>query len=164
MIAVELGARWPSLVGGVVGVDPGPIDLVPASARVYDAFAAAMDGSDGEAARRLYVVETAGPTADAELAARIVETMCAVRLAVARAVIENVTSWNGAGALGLCEVPVLVIRSAPSTTDEPARLLRLKPDVQLGLTVGAGHFNHLEVPEQVNAMIDRFLALSFDPR
>ena len=28
------------------------------------------------------------------------------------------------------------------------------------MTVGAGHFHQLEVPEQVNAMIERFLALS----
>ena len=29
----------------------------------------------------------------------------------------------------------------------------------LGRTVGAGHFNMLEVPDQVNGMIGRFLAL-----
>jgi pimeloyl-ACP methyl ester carboxylesterase len=27
----------------------------------------------------------------------------------------------------------------------------------VGITVGGGHFHQLEVPEQVNAMIDRFL-------
>ena len=28
------------------------------------------------------------------------------------------------------------------------------------MTVGAGHFHQLEVPEQVNAMIERFLAVA----
>jgi hypothetical protein len=28
----------------------------------------------------------------------------------------------------------------------------------IGRTVGAGHFNMLEAPEQVNAMIEQFLA------
>ena len=28
------------------------------------------------------------------------------------------------------------------------------------MTVGAGHFHQLEVPERVNAMIERFLALA----
>lgn len=33
------------------------------------------------------------------------------------------------------------------------------PDILYGKTVGSGHFCQLEVPEQINAMIDRFLAL-----
>jgi len=32
--------------------------------------------------------------------------------------------------------------------------------LEVGITVGAGHFHQLEVPEQVNAMIERFLAVS----
>jgi pimeloyl-ACP methyl ester carboxylesterase len=56
-------------------------------------------------------------------------------------------------------MPVLVLRSYASPRDEPTRLRQLKADVELGVTVGAGHFHQLEVPEQVNAMIERFLAL-----
>jgi pimeloyl-ACP methyl ester carboxylesterase len=33
------------------------------------------------------------------------------------------------------------------------------PDILYGKTVGSGHFCQLEVPEQINAMIDRFLTL-----
>jgi hypothetical protein len=36
----------------------------------------------------------------------------------------------------------------------------LLPQLEVGSTVGAGHFAHLLVPEQVNAMIDRFLAVA----
>jgi pimeloyl-ACP methyl ester carboxylesterase len=39
------------------------------------------------------------------------------------------------------------------------RLLEIKPDLEIRITVGAGHFHQLEVPDQVNAMIERFLAL-----
>jgi hypothetical protein len=34
------------------------------------------------------------------------------------------------------------------------------PQLVIGKTVGSGHFLELEVPEQVNAMIERFLAIS----
>jgi hypothetical protein len=34
------------------------------------------------------------------------------------------------------------------------------PQILYGKTVGFGHFCQLEVPEQVNAMIERFLAIS----
>jgi pimeloyl-ACP methyl ester carboxylesterase len=39
-----------------------------------------------------------------------------------------------------------------------AEVRALVPDSQVGQTVGSGHFNMVEVPEQVNAMIERFLA------
>jgi pimeloyl-ACP methyl ester carboxylesterase len=39
-----------------------------------------------------------------------------------------------------------------------ARTRELLPALELGRTVGAGHFAHLLVPEQVNAMIEQFLA------
>jgi len=36
---------------------------------------------------------------------------------------------------------------------------RLCPQLVTAKAVGSGHFLSLEVPEQVNAMIDRFIAL-----
>jgi pimeloyl-ACP methyl ester carboxylesterase len=39
------------------------------------------------------------------------------------------------------------------------RLRELRPDVLLGSVVGSGHWMMLEVPEQVNAMLDRFLQI-----
>jgi pimeloyl-ACP methyl ester carboxylesterase len=80
-------------------------------------------------------------------------------LPTAAAVIRGVVAWNGVGALGLCAVPTLLLRSAFGVDADAIRLLAIKPDLQVGVTVGAGHFHHLEVPDQVNAMIERFLAI-----
>jgi hypothetical protein len=33
------------------------------------------------------------------------------------------------------------------------------PNLRYAQTYGSGHFNMLEVPEQVNAMIERFIAI-----
>jgi len=55
---------------------------------------------------------------------------------------------------------VLLIRSWFGSDTDALRLLEIKPDLEVGITVGAGHFHQLEVPEQVNAMIERFLAIS----
>lgn len=41
-----------------------------------------------------------------------------------------------------------------------ARVHELCPQLLDGKTVGSGHFCQLEVPEQVNAMISRFLAVA----
>ncbi len=97
---------------------------------------------------------------DEKLARWIVDLMSATPLPIATAVIRNLTAWNGVGALGLCTVPVLLLRPQLGARPDALRLREIKPDLQVGITVGAGHFHQLEVPEQVNAMIERFLALS----
>jgi hypothetical protein len=40
---------------------------------------------------------------------------------------------------------------------DPSRLLVLKSNLQVGVTVGAGHIIQLEVPQQVTPMIGRFV-------
>ncbi len=69
-------------------------------------------------------------------------------------------TWNSVAALVLCCVPMLVVRAQLGGSNDPARLRTLKPDVHVGVTVGAGHFHQLEVPEQVNAMIARFMRVA----
>jgi pimeloyl-ACP methyl ester carboxylesterase len=160
MIAIELAARHPSLPSAIVADDPGPINPPPEIRRIYEGFAMELEGPDGEAVRRAWVEDGVGTTADAEQRRRIVETMCSVPLSVAAAGIRGVVVWNGVAALALCAVPLVVLSSASDESNDPARLLPFKPDLQFGMTVGAGHFHQLEVPEQVTAMIERFLEVA----
>jgi hypothetical protein len=46
----------------------------------------------------------------------------------------------------------------PQPRSDMARLHDMFPQILHGKTIDSGHFCQLEVPEQVNAMIDRFLA------
>jgi pimeloyl-ACP methyl ester carboxylesterase len=55
---------------------------------------------------------------------------------------------------------VLLLRAGITPDSDVLRLRELKPDLEVGITVGAGHFHQIEVPQQVNAMIERFLAVS----
>lgn len=155
MIGVELAARHPSVPGALVLVDPGPIDPLPTTAKIYTALAEQLSGPSGEEVRRLYVQDMGAR--DEELARWIEELMCSVPLPVAAAVVRGLTVWNGVGAFGLCAVPTLLLRSSLGSSPDAVRLRAIKPDLEVGITVGAGHFHQLEVPEQVNAMIERFL-------
>jgi hypothetical protein len=50
--------------------------------------------------------------------------------------------------------------AAPGSNDatqSAATDVTMLPNVVNGWTVGTGHFNQLEVPDQVNAMIEAFL-------
>jgi pimeloyl-ACP methyl ester carboxylesterase len=160
MICIELGARHPSLPCALVADDPGPVHPTDLASRLYPGFAEQLAGPTGEDVRRAWVAEAVGPTADDELRKKIVDTMCSVPLPIARAVIEGVARWNGVAALMMCKAPLLVLRSVPGGSNDPSRLRMLKPDAHFGMTVGAGHFHQLEVPEQVNPMIERFLAIA----
>ena len=74
---------------------------------------------------------------------------------------EQLRKVDGASAARACTVPVLFINAA-TWRPELGLFKGLCPQLMLGQTVGAGHFNMLEVPDQVNAMIERFLKLTVD--
>ncbi|HEY3462528.1 MAG TPA: alpha/beta hydrolase [Gaiellaceae bacterium] len=158
MIAVELGARYSELPSALVLVDPGPIDYLPETVEFFTGFAEQLEGPGGEETRRAYVHDMGAR--DEELARWIVEHMCLPEQPVAAAVIRGVSKWNGREPFARCSVPVLLLRNELGDIPGALRLSEIKPDLELGITVGAGHFHQLEVPEQVNAMIERFLAVS----
>lgn len=49
--------------------------------------------------------------------------------------------------------------AGPIGINTPEHIHSVLPTAEIGVTVGSGHFNQLEVPSQVNAMIDRFVNL-----
>lgn len=157
MIAVEIGARHPSLPGALVAVDPGPLHILPETRAVFEALIDALEGPDGVAVRRSFVEDNFLAGDMSELRDRIIETMCAVPLDIATAVLRGVVAWNGLGSLRLNLAPLLVVLSGTGGSNDPPRLRAMAPAAEIGVTVGAGHFNQLEVPDQVNSMIERFL-------
>ena len=156
-IAVELSGRYPYLPAAVVALDPGPLHPTPEATAVYAGFAAQMTGPDGEAVRRAWVSRG---QADDQLGRKVVDTMCSVPLDIAAETMRGTTLWNSVAALLTCRAPLLVVRAQPGGSNDPMRLRALKPDIHIGITVGAGHFHQLEVPDQINAMIERFLQVA----
>jgi pimeloyl-ACP methyl ester carboxylesterase len=78
---------------------------------------------------------------------------------VAAAVLRAMGEFDGASVLGAATVPVLSIGSAVPA-NSAADLRSACPAITIGQTVGAGHFIQLEVPDQVNAVIGRFLTIA----
>ena len=157
MVALALAQHTPDLVGAVALIDPPPL-----SKEVWKGFSAQLissfEGPDGPAGRRQFVEQMFLPTDDPTRRAEIIQTMTAVPNDIAIPLVRAIAAYDAMAALRECDVPVVVISSAVPTNEADA-LREANPTITLGQTVGAGHFLQLEVPEQVNPMIERFLAI-----
>jgi pimeloyl-ACP methyl ester carboxylesterase len=147
-------------MGGVVTVDAG---LAPPSA-VGTALATFIDGLRGPNFRKVLGDYADAvlflPTDDAARRARILAIMTSAPQHVMVSALEGGHAYDADQAKGRIIAPVLYIAAdeSPPRADI-ARLRALVPRLYFGHVVGSGHFCQLEVPEQVNAMIDRFIAL-----
>ena len=97
-----------------------------------------------------------GPNDDPVRRARITAQMCETPQHVMRSAFENLIAFDSESAARACRVPVLLI-DAEAPIPDRARFSAACPKLVLSQTAGAGHFHQLEVPDQVNAMLGRFL-------
>ena len=155
LVALALAQQTPQLVAAVVMVDPPPLRK-----EVWDGFAAqlipSLEGPHGPAGRRRFFEQLFLPTDDLGRKARILETATAVPMEIAIPTVQAISAFDATAALQEIAVPVLTILSSAPMNDR-ASLLEASPTMTIGQTVGSGHFVQLEVPEQVNSMIERFL-------
>jgi pimeloyl-ACP methyl ester carboxylesterase len=160
-IVLDLAARYPDVPTAVVMVDAAPIaPLSPQSREMMAAMVEAVKGPDHLVARRGMTGTMFLACSDAALKDRITEDMLSTPQHVAASAIEQLLlNWDGEAAARALSVPALHI-AAERPSNDAAVLRALNPLILTAQTVGAGHFNQLEVPEQVNAMIERFVAVS----
>jgi len=102
------------------------------------------------------------PTDDPQRKARLVDQMASAPQQVVVSTWDGMFAWDSASAAAACNVPALYLDTGTPNADLQ-RFHELCPQLVIGKTVGSGHFLELEVPEQVHAMIDRFLAITLSP-
>jgi pimeloyl-ACP methyl ester carboxylesterase len=157
-VALELAAARPDLPSAVVLLDPIPVAPLPALAAQREQLAEALAGpAYRDAFRRFAEARMFRPTDDPELRARIVDDMCATPQHVLAPTFASVSRWSGEHLAGRVTVPVLLITAGDGLPADMARTRELIPQLELGRTVGVGHFAHAMAPDQVNAMIADFL-------
>ncbi|HEX4491629.1 MAG TPA: alpha/beta hydrolase [Acidimicrobiia bacterium] len=154
--ALACAAR-PGAVRAAVLVDPAPM----VNAWVKEYLAGVVDNieTDTDGAYRTDFVGNMFLPTDTARRAEIIAGMSEMPCGPAAAAMRGIIDFDSAAALGNVEVPLLTIGSA-TASDQPAELRGACPTITIGQTVGAGHFNQLEVPDQVNAMIERFFAVN----
>jgi pimeloyl-ACP methyl ester carboxylesterase len=159
VIACALAATRPDLVAAVVMVDPAPFVMADGLRAAFLGLIESMKGPDADVARAALVDGMFMPTDDQARKADIVAAMAAVPPEIAIPAIESLFSFDGPTALAAVQCPIASIGSDGPVNDA-AEMKRVKPNLLVGQTLGAGHFNQLEVPDQMNAMIERFVRIS----
>jgi pimeloyl-ACP methyl ester carboxylesterase len=161
IVAFAMAARHPSRVAAIAMLDAAIV--LPAGARsAIPDFLVWLRGPDYLSAIREYVGNALFlPSDDPERKTWILDGMAAAPQHVMVSAFEGLRDYDPAEAEGGLAVPSLYIAAdEPVSRSDLARFQALTPQTLYGRTVGSGHFLQLEVPDQVNAMIGRFLAVS----
>jgi pimeloyl-ACP methyl ester carboxylesterase len=161
IVAFDLAARYPDLPSGVVMLDAAVV--LPSAARAtIPGLLKQLCGPDYRETLRSYVANSLFiQTDDRERKQRILEGMSLAPQHVVVSAFEGLRDYDPTEATGGLAVPAVYIAADEAQPrSDMARFHELAPRVLYGKTVGSGHFCQLEVPEQVNAMIDRFLAVA----
>jgi pimeloyl-ACP methyl ester carboxylesterase len=158
-VALEVAAARPELCSALVLLDPIPIVPVPALQAQRVQLAQGIAGPEyREAFRGFAEARMFRPTDDPELRARIVDEMCATPRHVLVPTFASLSQWSGEALAAGVRTPVLLITAGDGLPADMARTRELLPQLELGRAVGVGHFAHAMAPDQINAMIARFLA------
>jgi len=156
--AIVLAAE-PGFASALVLVDSTvelPADAAAGLVAYFDSLRAASDEDYDRQVREFITTRMFDPGDDPERAAVITDELAAVPRDVFIAGASSVLDVDVAAAALAVHVPALFVASARPWLDLN-RVHELRPDWFLGRTVGAGHFHQVLVPDQVNAMIARFL-------
>jgi len=151
---LQLAATHPDCVAAIVMVD-STLVYSPDRRAVVEAVAAGIEAGDHEP-RTQWVKNMFLPTSDRRLMAEVLAVMVSAPPHVAASAVRGVLEFDARAAAALCMVPALHLAASPLRMP-PSSIRERLPNIVDGCTVGAGHFNRLEVPDQVNAMIESFL-------
>ena len=122
-------------------------------------FRSRFRGADWQSTLRGFLDTMFVPADDPQRKQRIIDQMFSTPRHVMLSCWDSLIAADTAASLSACKVPLMFIGATNPPADLP-RLRELCPSVVIAQTAGAGHFHQLEVPEQVNAMIERFLKAS----
>lgn len=155
-IVLATAATHPSLQPSAVVVLEA---LVVAPPALLDQFRPVLDGIRSPAypqVMRQFMDQLFGPHYDNADKARRLDQLAVNDQPAMVAALESVLSFDSARAVRSCTAPVLYVSSGPWYTDV-TRFRELCPQLVTGQLVGTGHYFPLEVPAQLNPMIERYI-------
>jgi pimeloyl-ACP methyl ester carboxylesterase len=161
IVAFDLACRYPTLPSAIVMLDAAVV--LPAGARAAAPhLIEELRGPNYREVQRRYVASSLFiSTDDRRRKERILDEMSSAPQHMMVSAMEGLRDYDAAAVAEGCAVPALYIAAdEPQPRADMPRFHELVPQLMYGKTVGSGHFCQLEVPEQLNPMIERFLAVA----
>jgi pimeloyl-ACP methyl ester carboxylesterase len=159
LIAVEAAAAYPDVFRAAVSLD-GPLMVIEALREGMRAQIDLWAGPDRESQGPGWLrAGLFGPYDDAAWADAHVAEMMRTPVQVAVPALESTRIWPERRRLLDCVQPVLCVHLAGGGMTDPTAFAAGRPNVFVAQTVGSGHFIQVEVPDQVHAMMERFLRI-----
>lgn len=156
--ALSLASRHPEVPRAVVMLEAGPLRWPEEEQVALRALVTRLRGADGAAALREVIGSMFEPDDDFTTRRELLDDLTRASPLVFADIIESDLVWDGRAAAASCTTPTLIV-VADRPSMNVAEFAALVPTAFVGRTVGSGHFHQLVVPDQVNAMIDRFVEL-----
>lgn len=154
-IALQVAADFPDRVGAIVMVEATPIAPPPEVQQAFEGVLAAIKAGQRGPWEDL-ISGAFLPTSDPKVVEHVKRVMMSAPDHLVAVVMRGVLDFDGAAAAAKCAVPALDVGGA-EPANPPHVIGELVRDVVTCQAVGAGHFPQLEVPDQVNLMIEAFL-------
>ena len=161
LVAIELAARTPDVPSAIVIMD-SPVVPPAWFIEALRPLVAVMRTPGYRDAIKQFMGGFIGFADAPDRRTRLLNDMMAAPQHVSASSLESYLAYDSPAAAAACKVPVLYISAGMWFTDVN-KFKELCPQLLTAQTVGSGHYHQLEVPDQVNAMIDRFLVIAPRP-
>jgi pimeloyl-ACP methyl ester carboxylesterase len=157
-IALEVAALESRFVAGVALLDAVVLFPEPLRRQVLESFVPALGGPGWLDALRGYIAgRMFGPFDPPEVRARIAQELARLPPQMPAPLMRDGMSGDFSDRLAAGKYPLLFVHA--QVPADLGHLKELRPDAIIAHVAGSGHFMTLIVPDQVNAMLDRFLAI-----
>jgi pimeloyl-ACP methyl ester carboxylesterase len=162
MVAVELAARHPVLPAAIVLISSGVL-FPKAALEDEDKVLRGLRSANYRTAIQALIDQICLPSD--RFKSHIEDTFFAVPQRQWVAHFETMFAWDKVAPerVSACKLPILYIEDSGGCYSDLPRFSNLCPQLVIGKTVGSGHFPTLEIPEQVNSMIERFIEARLKP-
>jgi pimeloyl-ACP methyl ester carboxylesterase len=162
MVAVELAAKHPMLPPAIVLISSGVL-FPKAALEGEETVLRGLRSGTYRTAIQALIGQICLPSD--RFKSHIEDTFFAVSQEQWVAHFEAMFAWDKVAPerVAACKLPVLYIEDSGGRYSDLPRFSSLCPQLTICKTVGSGHFPTLEIPEQVNSMIERFIETHLKP-